>query len=232
MEALSPALAGHKGLRGQLLLELKRAQPLTAKELGDHFAVSANAVRRHLKELESEGLVAYDREQRGQGAPTFVYRLTQDGEKLFPRRYDEALTDVLRFVAQTNGRDEVRRIFAERFRSHAQDLNARLADADLEERVGAVVELLSRQGFMAEWSRDEGTVRIAEHNCAVHAAATHFPEICAAEADFLRQVLGADVQREEYIPDGCNSCRYAVTVTDLGIAPTHTAAESEPREET
>jgi DeoR family suf operon transcriptional repressor len=232
MEVISPALAGHKGLRGQLLLELKRAQPLAARELADRFAVSANAVRRHLKELESEGLVHYEREQRGQGAPTYAYRLSKNGEKLFPRRYDEALTDVLRFVAQTNGRDEVRRIFAERFRAHAEQLNARLADADLEERVNAVVELLSGQGFMAEWSRDESTVRIAEHNCAVQAAATHFPEICAAEADFLREVLGTDIQREEYIPDGCNSCRYTVSLTNLGSSGTHATAEPTPREET
>jgi len=231
MESLSPGLAGHKGLRGQLLLELKRAQPLTASELGARFAVSANAVRRHLKELESEGLVLYDREQRGQGAPTYVYRLSQDGEKLFPRRYDEALTDVLRFVAETNGREEVHRIFAERFRAHAEHLNARLADANLEERVSAVVELLSGQGFMADWSRDQGTVRIEEHNCAVQAAAAHFPEICAAEADFLRQVLKSDVRREEYIPDGCNSCRYAVSVTDSGSSEPHAATDSELREE-
>ena len=49
-----PGLAGHRGLRGDILLELKRQQPLTAKQLADAFSVSANAVRRHLKELEAE----------------------------------------------------------------------------------------------------------------------------------------------------------------------------------
>ena len=71
-----PGLAGHKGLRGDILLELKRLQPLTAKQLAVAFGVSANAVRRHLKELEAEGLVVYGREQRGTGAPTFTYRLS------------------------------------------------------------------------------------------------------------------------------------------------------------
>lgn len=213
MDVLSPGLAAHKGLRGKLLLELKRAQPLTAKELATRFAVSANAVRRHLKELEVEGLVEYDRERRGLGAPTFAYRLTEAGEALFPKRYDEALTDVLTFVAKTKGRDEVQRIFSERFRAHAASLERELAGANLEARVSAVVELLSRQGFMAEWSREAGTVQIAEHNCAVHAAATQFPEICAAEAEFLRAVLKTDVQRDEYIPDGCNSCRYSVSLS-------------------
>ncbi len=69
MDAISPGLAGQKGLRGEILLELKKAQPLTAKELAEVFGVSANAVRRHLKELEAERLVDYGREQRGSCIP-------------------------------------------------------------------------------------------------------------------------------------------------------------------
>ena len=84
-----PQLSAHKGLRGQILLELKRAQPLTATELAEKLGVSPNAVRHHLKELEAERLIVYGREQRGVGAPTFAYRLSGDGEGLFPRRYEQ-----------------------------------------------------------------------------------------------------------------------------------------------
>ena len=74
METKTPGLAGHKGLRGEILVELKKSQPITAKELASRFGVSANAIRRHLKELEAEGLVAYSRENRGAGAPAFFSR--------------------------------------------------------------------------------------------------------------------------------------------------------------
>lgn len=219
MDMFSPGLATHRGLRGQLLVELKRDQPLSAKELAERHGVSANAVRRHLKELELEGLVRHDREQRGHGAPTYTYRLTEQAEALFPKRYDEALTDVLTYLARADGRQAVERIFAQRFRAHADRLKAELAGASFEERVAAVAQLLTEQGFMAEWSAGDGEARIAEHNCAVQAAARRFPEICAAEAAFLRDVLGADVKREAYIPAGCNACEYAVTLTATG-APT------------
>jgi DeoR family suf operon transcriptional repressor len=119
MDAMTPGLTGHKGLRGEILLEIKRSQPVTAKRLADIFGVSANAVRRHLKELEAEGLVEYGREQRGTGAPTHTYRLSLRGEGLFPTQYGETLTDVLSFIAQTNGREAVREMFAERFRTYA-----------------------------------------------------------------------------------------------------------------
>jgi DeoR family suf operon transcriptional repressor len=212
MQLNHSAITIPKSLRDQILLELKKDQPLTAKDLAERQGVTPNAVRRHLKELESEQLIEYVRRQQGRGAPTFAYRLTSSGETLFPRRYAEQLTDALTYLEQRGGRGEVRKFFAERFRSQADVLLARLGDAPLQERVQAVVELLQEQGFMAEWSVDGNTVRIAEHNCAVQAVAEKYPELCEAEADFLRDILQADVQRAAYIPKGCNACEYAVTV--------------------
>jgi len=215
MDTLPPGLAGHKGLRGQLLLELKRHQPLTAKELADRHSVSATAVRRHLKELELEQLVVYRREQRGQGAPTFAYRLTPDGEALFPKRYEEALTAALEFVERHGGREAVSRFFAEAFGGEAEKLTARLSEASLEERLAAVADLLSRQGFMAEWTTDGAGVRIAEHNCAMHAVAARFPEVCHEELLFLKRVLGHEVERKSHIVAGCNACEYSVNLVRI-----------------
>jgi len=231
MAAMTPGLAGHKGLRGDILLELKRAQPLTAKELAGTFGVSANAVRRHLKELEAEALVVYGREQRGTGAPTYTYRLSPGGEALFPTQYGETLTDVLALVAETGGREAVKELFAQRFHAHADRLRAELADATLEEKVAAVVALLSQQGFMAAWSVDADHVLLAEHNCAVRAVAEQFPEICAAEAEFLKEVLQSDLQRNSYIPDGCNACQYSITPAGGGESVTGGNGRGTPPQE-
>src|SRR6059036_4085802 len=100
MTDLQPQLAAHKGLRGEILGELKRSQPLTTKDLAEKLGVSPNAIRHHLKELEAEALILYGREQRGVGAPTFAYRLSPEGESLFPRQYERALTDVLERLAE------------------------------------------------------------------------------------------------------------------------------------
>jgi DeoR family suf operon transcriptional repressor len=215
MESLPRGLAAHKGLRGQILLELKQNQPLTAKALADRHGVSPTAVRRHLKELELEQLVVYRREQRGQGAPTFAYRLTPDGEALFPKRYEEALTAALEFVERHGGREAVARFFAEHFGGEAEKLKARLSEASLEERLAAVADLLSRQGFMAEWTTDGAGMRIAEHNCAMHAVAERFPEVCHEELQFLKDVLGHDVERKSHIVAGCNACEYSVNLVRL-----------------
>lgn len=211
MTGITPGLAGHRGLRGDVLVELKRAQPLTAAELAESFGVTTNAIRRHLKELEVEQLIQHVREQRGQGAPTHAFRLTDRGEALFPRAYGKELTAVLEFLERQSGRGAVARFFEERFQGKADEILARLGDASFEERVAAVVEFLRQEGFMPNVSVENEGLRLAEHNCAMHAVARRYPEVCETELVFLTTVLGPRVQRDRHIVDGCNACEYAIT---------------------
>lgn len=213
MELPGNTVASQRGLRGQIIVAVKKAQPITAKELGVAFNVSANAVRRHLKELEVDGLVSYGRVQRGVGAPTFAYRLTEQGEALFPNRYQDALTELLAHIEERAGRGEISGLFAERFRSRAEQLKAELADQPVEFRLQRLVRVLSEEGYMAEWKAENGALTLAEHNCAIRAVAERYPEICAAEARFLTDVLAAGVERREHIATGANACTYAITVT-------------------
>ena len=53
-------LPAHKGLRGDILVALKREQPLTARDLAQRLGVSPNAIRHHLKELETSAAAARD----------------------------------------------------------------------------------------------------------------------------------------------------------------------------
>ena len=91
-------------------------------------------------------------------------------------------------------------------------MRVELPNATLEQKVAAVASLLSDQGFMAAWSNEKDELTLAEHNCSVRAAAEQFPEICAAEADFLREVLQAEIKRDTYIPEGCNACQYSISL--------------------
>jgi DeoR family suf operon transcriptional repressor len=213
-----PALAGFRGLRGHILLEVKKSQPITAKALSEAFGVSANAIRRHLKELEAEGLVRYGRQQRGVGAPAFAYTLTSVGEALFPKEYEDALTSLLEEVARRDGRPAVVEMLEKRWSDLTERLGRELDRTPVERRLEVVARALSEAGYMAEWEESEGTFRLAEHNCAIRAVAERFPEVCAAEERFLRQVLAAHVERRTHIVSGCNSCEYTICADGAGTA--------------
>jgi DeoR family transcriptional regulator, suf operon transcriptional repressor len=211
MTGLPSTPTGLRGPRAQIVLEIKRSQPVTAKSLSAIFGVSTNAIRRHLKELELDGSVVYVREQRGMGAPVYVYRLTPRGEALFPNRYEGALKDLLQHIEEKAGRGEISVLFADQFRSRADQLKTELADQPVEVRLQRLVRILTEEGYMAEWDSRDGAIRLAEHNCAIRAVAERYPEVCAAERRFLTEVLASQVERRTHITEGSNACEYAIT---------------------
>jgi DeoR family suf operon transcriptional repressor len=77
-----------------------------------------------------------------------------------------------------------------------------------------VARALSEEGYMAEAAPGDGTAVLTEHNCAIPALAERFPEICAAEARFLADVLSAEVERTGHILKGCPACEYQVRFTE------------------
>jgi DeoR family suf operon transcriptional repressor len=76
-----------------------------------------------------------------------------------------------------------------------------------------VARALSDEGYMAEGRGDATAGTLIEHNCAIPAVAERFPEICAAEAKFLAEVLEAEVDRREHILSGCPACEYHLRFT-------------------
>ena len=201
---------GLRGARGSVLVELKRGNRLTAKELAARLGMSLNAVRHHLKELEADSLVEYERQHRGVGAPTFAYRLSAAGEALFPRRYESTITELLDYVVRRDGRASAVAVLEARYDALAHRLAQELAGATPSERMAAVAQLLSDEGYMAEGTASADSGTLIEHNCAVQAVAERFPEICAAEARFLASALGAAVDRRGHILSGCSACEYRV----------------------
>lgn len=211
---------GYKGPRASILVELKLVPGLTAKELSGRLGLSLNAIRHHLKELELDGLMAYKREQRGVGAPVFAYRLSDAGERLFPRRYESTLTDVLEALVEREGRDAVVSTLEARYAALLRRLPANLPELPAEERLAAVTRLLNEDGFMPEWEGSAEGGTLTEHNCAVRAVAERFPEICAAEERFLSAALGASVGLQAHVLDGCAACEYHVEFTPpVAIGP-------------
>ena len=214
MSTTGPAVnapVGFRGTRGEILTALKKAQPLTAKELADRFGVTPNALRRHLKELEHEGIVRYQREIRGVGGPVFAFSLTPAGEALFPRAYEDALSGLLDLVRQQQGDEGVLKLFQRRWDDIARVARPELERLPVDQRAARLAELLTSLGYMAEAHPVSGTLPVlTEHNCAIRVIAERFPEVCAAEERFSADLLGTPVTRQAHIAKGANCCEYCI----------------------
>jgi DeoR family suf operon transcriptional repressor len=211
MATVVSAPTGYRGTRAEILTALKKAQPLTAKELADRFGVTPNALRRHLKELEGEGVVRYSREIHGVGGPVFAFSLTEAGEALFPRAYERALTEILDLVREQQGDEGVVQLFQRRWDEIARVARPELERLPVEQRATRLAELLTSLGYMAEARQVAGALPVlTEHNCAIRLIAERFPEVCAAEERFITDLLGAPVTRQAQITKGANCCEYCI----------------------
>jgi DeoR family suf operon transcriptional repressor len=215
MQDVIGALGGFRGVRADLLVALKKAQPMTAHELGDRFGLTANALRRHLKALEEDGLVRFAREVRGVGAPVYTYSLTAAGEALFPRSYVAVLATALDALRAQRGDEAVTSVLESEWQQLADEAGPLLNALPLSERVALVAELLTSKGYMAE-SVDTASVgettttTLRIHNCAVREIVERFPEACEVEAKFVEQLLGVPLVRGQHRRDGCGRCEYGV----------------------
>jgi DeoR family suf operon transcriptional repressor len=214
MQDVIGSLGGYRGVRAELLVTLKKEQPLTAAELATRFGVTPNALRRHLKVLEEDGVVRYSREVRGVGAPVFAYRLTEAGEGVFPRRYATVLASALEALQSERGAKSVTRVLTREWDQLAADAAPVLEGLPLSERVQLVAELLTSRGYMAEGDTSgEQCATLRIHNCAMCEIALQFPEACEVEARQLSRLLDATVVRRAHRLGGSTLCAYDVSCT-------------------
>jgi len=108
----------------------------------------------------------------------------------------------------------VTRIFVRRRDGRIANVRRRLEGRpSLEDKVAELATILDEDGYLADWERlGHGRLRITEHNCAILAVASHHPDACRSEIEFLQAVLPeATVERVSHIVAGAHQCAYEIT---------------------
>ncbi|MCC3589871.1 iron-sulfur cluster biosynthesis transcriptional regulator SufR [Microcoleus sp. PH2017_28_MFU_U_A] len=199
----------------------------TALQLAESLDVSPQAIRRHLKDLEGEGLIQYRSVQAGMGRPQHIYELTSLGRDRFPNRYGDFAVSFLDTLAETVGREQVITILQKQWERKATDYRRLVGAGSLQERVIKLVELRRAEGYMAECypvesvdveivemgDRDVKGDRfvLMEHNCAISNVAETFPSVCGNELEMFAAVLpDCTVERTHWIIDGEHRCGYLI----------------------
>jgi len=197
--------------RRRILELLKRHGGLTADELAGQLKITTMGTRRHLTTLERDGLVAYDVVQRGMGRPSYLYRLTELGNELFPTGYPQLTLDLLQLIRELEDAATIEQLFllhSERRLERARSGCGHLAGID---RVRGLLDLLNAEGYMAELVvESEGEYLLCQYNCPIRAVADEFPCACSSELRFLRRFLPGSVEREAHLLAGSDHCTYRI----------------------
>jgi DeoR family suf operon transcriptional repressor len=198
--------------RRALLDALKRQGEARADELATTLGITVSAVRQHLAALHGDGLVTHSEVRAGPGRPHHKYRLSEQGDNLFPRRYAQIVTDLL-VEAEAEDPAMIERMFARRRDRRVERAKERLAGKSLPDQVAELTQILDEDGYLAEAVvQDDGSFRIVEHNCAILAVASRYGAACSTELEFIREVLpAARVERVAHLLSGGHVCAYEVS---------------------
>ena len=201
--------------REALLDRLKSEGPQDVRALSAFLEVSEIAVRQHLAGLEAGGQVESRRSPRPVGRPAMLWRLTDAAQARYPDAHSDLALDLIADMRALFGEDAMDRLLERRSHRQIGVYGARMKTGrSLKARLEALAEMRSREGYMAEVTRDaDGAWLLVENHCPVCHAARACSGLCRQELEIFRTVLGDDVtvERTDHILAGARRCAYRVT---------------------
>ena len=198
--------------RGRIVT-LLRGKLRTVNELAEGLGLTDNAVRAQLLSLERDGLVRQSGVQRGHRKPHFVYELTPEAERLFPKAYDALLNGLITTLKGRLAPEALEEVLREVGRSLAAGRETERSP-DLESRVESAVQVLEAMGGAAQSEREGERYFIRSDGCPLAAAVAEHPEVCRLAEALVAEITGTPV-RERCDREKAPRCRFEILESTL-----------------
>ena len=207
VEKLAPA--------DRLLFLLKTRGPQTAADLGTRLQITSEAARQQLQRLNAEGMVYTKSEARGVGRPAQVYHLAPGAQRRFPDTHAELTAQLIGEIREVLGEDAMEKLIQVRETGTRKRYGALLAgEPSLARKIARLAEIRNKEGYMANWEKEEGeSYLLVENHCPICAAASACTGFCRSEKAIFEQVLGKNVrvERVEHLLAGARRCAYRIS---------------------
>lgn len=206
-------MTNKSSVKEKILYKLKKEKKLTISQLLEGFNITDIALRRHIHQLERDGLVTSSVEKQELGRPFYVYELTEKGDGLFPSHYQQLSEDLLQQIKELNGEDFIYQLFRSRAEKDKQEYQLHLEGlASFEDRVNALANAQTNKGYMTELNHpSEETFVLEQYNCPISSIAKEYQAICQIEADLFQEVLGeGKVSPVNCMTNGSKCCSFLI----------------------
>ncbi|NKY42476.1 hypothetical protein B7C42_04507 [Nocardia cerradoensis] len=222
--SVAPAAAAGEGhTRAAVVQLLLEEGPITATAIGQRLGLSPAGVRRHLDALiesgEARAMRSAPWQQQGRGRPAKQFQLTAAGRGRLGHAYDDLAGAAMRQLREIGGENAIMEFARRRVGVIVAGIDrlAQHTPAATSEKAEEIAEAFSDAGFAATTRKVGSGVQICQHHCPVSHVAEEFPELCAAELEAFRELLGTHVQRLATIANGDCAC---TTHVPLSVPPT------------
>jgi DeoR family transcriptional regulator, suf operon transcriptional repressor len=193
----------------QTILDTLNTHPkATVNDLAEAVGVKAITVRHHLNALLADGLVILEEQRQSVGRPLHVFALSQAGRALYPHRYTQWISTLLEQLTESLAPSAVDHLISALAKNVAEDARAEFADLPPRQRMRRLIELLTQQGFSAQWHRTEDGLPLVELHCPYYALGQRHAEICQIDEALIRTAMETEITKGSCLFSGDNICTY------------------------
>ena len=200
--------------REATLTLLLRQGEISASALAEELGISVQAMRRHLRTLEEQGLVEASLIPAGPGRPSNQWRLTQQGHQHFPDGSDTFALNLLESMAASLPPETLATLLERQAHDKARQYRHQVGDGPLEQRISRLVSLRSQEGYVSEMVPAENGRGwcINEFHCSVQRIAEEFPAVCDQELRLIRMTFpDCEVERVHWRLESGHSCGFQIS---------------------
>lgn len=198
----------------RILMFLKTRGEATSLLIAEELSITKEGARKHLLNLAEAGLIEPRMKSEGVGRPTTYYTLTDKGLAQFPDTHAEVTVQLLKSVKNLLGENALDLLITDREKNTYERYEKALSKTKtLEQRLEALAEARSKEGYMAEWKKEGKEYFLIENHCPICAAATECQGFCRAELSNFQSLIGNDykVERVDHIISGGQRCVYKIS---------------------
>jgi DeoR family suf operon transcriptional repressor len=216
--AAGPAEGAHPTREAALSVLLREGEA-TAAQLAVSLGVSVQAMRRHLRSLEDDGLVEASPSHEGPGRPSNRWRLTAQGQGRFPDGSENFALGLLHTLTENLPADTLELVLRQQAEQKAADYRRLIGSGPLGQRLERLVDLRRKEGYLAECRRDDDPNSsgatpawvISEFHCSVVRIAEKYPVVCDQELRLIRHTFpDCAVERVHWRLEGGHSCGFRI----------------------
>ncbi len=198
----------------RILMFLKMRGEATSLLISEELSITKEGARKHLLNLAQEGLIQPHVKSEGVGRPSTYYTLAEKGLAQFPDTHAEVTVQLLRSVKNLLGENALDLLISDREKNtHERYEKALSKTKSLEQRLDALAEARSKEGYMAEWKKEGKEYFLIENHCPICAAAAECQGFCRAELSNFQSLIGKEytVERIDHIISGGQRCVYKIS---------------------
>ena len=176
------------------ILETLLRQELSSQSLAEMLEISPAAIRQHLTTLEALGLVRRRKVVTQPSRPTYLYKVSAQGMRVFPKRYDLLLAQIIEVLAEQRGTAGAGALIEAAARKVAVGAREHVARSSAPERWQRLLDWLEIEFSWQAAVTEEpgGTRRLTIHQCPLQDLSKTTPDVCGVF--FTTLIREADTQ--------------------------------------